>query len=335
MIIPVFFPRLHQPAPEPVPRRRRLQFLQFTGCSPFRKEKRRQINGIQPDIISHFLLKADLRLLYQIPVLQHLIHRHDHGRLLRLQKFCRMARQLIFLSVNMSLLRKITERIHYAAPKAHIGFLLNAQLLRDLVCGAKTDPPDIIRQTKRIFPDNCYALIAILFVYPRRVGSVHAVILQKQHHILDLLLPLPALGNLIHPLFADALHFQKLFDICFNDLQRVRAELLHDPLCEFRPDPLDQPGTQIFFNAVNRGRHGLFPALRHKLPAVLRVHLPVSLRQKHRSHIGIKKIPDQRHQIIITFDAHFQHGISVIRILICNSLDYTAYFHNIPRTSIL
>ncbi len=154
------------------------------------------------------------------------------------------------------------------------------------------------------------------------------MILQKQHHVLDLLLLLPALGDLIHPLFTDPFHIQKPPDIRLHDFQCLHAKFLHDPPGKLRSHSFDQPGTQVFLYAVNRRRHRFLPRIRRKLPPIFGIHLPVSLYQKDRAHIDIKKIPHKRHQIVIPFDAHFQNRVPVVRILVCNSLHNTAYLHN-------
>ena len=99
------------------------------------------------------------------------------------------------------------------------------------------------------------------------------MILEKKHNILDLLLSFPALSNLIDTLLSNTGNLQKPLHIRLDDLQRIRAELLHDLLSKLRSHALNQPGTKVLLNTKNCGRHGLFPALRQELSAVPGIYL--------------------------------------------------------------
>ena len=82
--------------------------------------------------------------------------------------------------------------------------------------------------------------------------------LQKDHDVLDLPLFLPALFDPLHPNPSDSLYPDQRIRVLVDHIQRILPELLYDASGKFRANPLDQPGAEIFLNAVYGGRQRLF-----------------------------------------------------------------------------
>ena len=154
------------------------------------------------------------------------------------------------------------------------------------------------------------------------------MILQKKHNILDLLLSFPALSNLIDTLLSDTGNLQEPLHIRLDDLQRIRTELLHNLLSKLRSHTLDQTGAKVLLNTKNCSRHGLLPAFCQELSAVLRIHLPVAINQKHRANIGIHKITYDRNQVIIVLHGTLQDRIACFRALIGYTFYDAAYLNH-------
>ena len=143
--------------------------------------------------------------------------------------------------------------------------------------------------------------------------------LQKKHDVLDLLLLLPTLLDPLHPHSADALHFDQSLRVFLYHIQRIFAKFLHNAPCELRPHTLDQAGPKIFLDAIDRSRQGFFKFLHGKLAAVFGVHLPEALQGKHRTYMRFRHDADYSHQILGTLDGTFEHRITVVGVLVCNS----------------
>ena len=79
--------------------------------------------------------------------------------------------------------------------------------------------------------------------------------LQKDHDIADLLLRLPGLGDLGNAFFRDAPDFCQPLNFIFNDVQCFLTELVNYTPGHDRPQALDQAGSQIFPDSVDRRRN--------------------------------------------------------------------------------
>ena len=76
---------------------------------------------------------------------------------------------------------------------------------------------------------------------------------------LNFLQLLSVLPDHLYPLLPDAFHLKKVAYVIFNNSNSVRSKLLHNPLHKLFPYSLDQAATQEFLDAIDGGRHGLFP----------------------------------------------------------------------------
>ena len=106
--------------------------------------------------------------------------------------------------------------------------------------------------------------------------------MKKQHDILDFFLLLPAFLNHFDPLFPNSGDLQQPVGFFLDHRQRIRAEQLNDPFGKARANTLNQTAAQIFFNAVNGSRQGLFPLFRAELIDVSGIPFPFALEQPDR-----------------------------------------------------
>ena len=148
--------------------------------------------------------------------------------------------------------------------------------------------------------------------------------LQEEHDVLDFLLLLPALLYALYTYFADTLDFQKLIRIFFDDLKRILAELTDDQPGVFRTDSFDQTAAEIFHDPVNSRWERFFKILHGELPAVLLINAPVPVHGQHTADMNFRHGTDNRHKVAVSLHLALDYRVSVLRVLICNSLNYRA-----------
>ena len=195
----------------------------------------------------------------------------------------------------MPLVRQRVQRIKDPAAAAERVVLAKAQFFRQTIRRFEADPPNIVRQTVGIFLDCRNAFISVSFINFGRKGRADIIALKKQHDILDFFLLLPAFLNHLDPLFPNSGDLQQPVCSFFDHRQRIRAEQLNDPFGKARANALDQTAAQIFFNAVNGSRQGLFPLFRAELIPVSGIHFPLALEQQDRPNVYVQQVSNHRH----------------------------------------
>ena len=121
--------------------------------------------------------------------------------------------------------------------------------------------------------------------------------LQEEHDVLDLLLVRPSLTDPLNPFLPDAGHLQEPLRIGFDDLQGVRPEGIDNELRVLWPDALDEPGAQIFLDAVDRGRQGFLKGHHLELAAVFAVNLPPAAQRQHGTDMRVRHHAYDGHRI--------------------------------------
>ena len=249
------------------------------------------------------------------------------SRFARFKKLPRSLYQLFLPGVDMSFVRKLSQRIEDAAPAPSRVLFLIAHLCGDAVGGLEADAPDIVGKAVGIFFHLVDTLLAVFPVDFRRIGRAYAIALQKEHDVLDVLLLLPALPDLRHTLTPDIGDFVEPFDVGFDDVDRFRSEPLDDSPGEPGADAFDQSAAEVFFDPVHRGGHRLLPRCGDELAAVAFVHLPFAAAQKNAAHRNLQQVTHERDKVAITLHLDLQHRVTVLGILIGNA------FHDAAQKS--
>ena len=170
----------------------------------------------------------------------------------------------------------MAERIDDTAFATAKVVLLISHLGGYAVSSLEADTPNVISQFIGIGFDSLNAFFPILSVDFSCVCCTDSIALKKEHHVLDVLLLLPTLGNLLYSFLADAGHFVESLNIGLDYVNGFQSETADDKLSELRTDAFHQSATQILFNAIDGGGHYFFPTFRYKLVAVSLVCFPVS-----------------------------------------------------------
>jgi hypothetical protein len=180
------------------------------------------------------------------------------------------------------------------------------------------------QMSSAILPNLVDTLRAVLSVDLGGIGRAYAVALEKQHHVLDLLLPLPALADLLHALAADLRHLVEPFDVGFDHFDRRRTESLDDRTGKTGTDAFHQSAAEVFLDAVNRGGHRLLPRCGNELAAVTFVHFPLAPAQQDTPHGNFQQVAHERNQIIVALYFDLQYRIPVFGILIGDAFHHAA-----------
>ena len=242
----------------------------------------------------------------------------------RFKKLPRSLYQLFLPGVDMSFVRKLSQRIEDAAPAPSRVLFLIAHLCGDAVGGLEADAPDIVGKAVGILPHLVNTLLAVFPVDFGRIGRAHAVALQKEHDVLDVFLLLPTLADLRYTLTSDVRNFVKPFDLRLDDVDGLRSESLDDSPGEPGADALDQSAAEVFFDPVHRGGHRLLPCRGDELAAVAFVHLPFAAAQKDAAHGNLQQVTHERDKVAIALHLDLQHRVSVLGILIGDTFHDTA-----------
>ena len=152
--------------------------------------------------------------------------------------------------------------------------------------------------------------------------------LKKEHDILDLLLLCPALLNPLHAGLPYAGNRQESVRLLLNDSKRILAEFFYNSFRKFRTDSSDKTAAEVLLNPISCSRQRLLEGLHRELPAVFRIHTPAAANIKNRSDMHLRHRPDHGDKVGIILHTAFDHRISILFILIGNSLnDAPDMFH--------
>ena len=191
------------------------------------------------------------------------------------------------------------------------------------VGGLEAYAPDVIGETVRVLLNLADALLAVFTVYLRCECGTHPVSLKEEHHVLDVLLLLPALAYLGNPLRTYPVDLVQTFYVRLDDIDGPGTEAVNDEPCELGTYTLDQTAPEVLLYAVGSGRHHLLPGRALELLPVLPVHPPFALAQQDRTRRDVQQVAHEGHEVVIPLDLHTEHRIAVFRVLVCDAFNYT------------
>jgi hypothetical protein len=136
--------------------------------------------------------------------------------------------------------------------------LRNPDLLRDLVGGSEADPVNVFRQCVRIAAHFFDCLFPVGLEDAHRPAGAHAMAVQEQHDLADLLRLLPCLRDPLPALGADPAYRLQFGWAAFDDGKNVGPEVPHEFLGEDGADPFNKSAAEIPLDSLGGGRwHGL------------------------------------------------------------------------------
>ena len=124
---------------------------------------------------------------------------------------------------------------------------------------------------------------------------------------------------------------EKFLRFFFDDVKNVRPESLHKTPGVDGPDPLHHAGTEILFNAVDRGRGRDFENRSLQLPPVLAIRHPSPQRRRVFPGSNGRGMPHHRHQIPVSPHFEPKHAKPVFRVVVRDALDESRYFRSVLR----
>lgn len=123
---------------------------------------------------------------------------------------------------------------------------------------------------------------------------------------------------------ADPRHVDQRVRVFFDHVERVFPEPLHDLPGELRLDAFYESRAEIFLDAADRRGESLFELLRGELPAIPGVDLSGAVQRQDRADMRFWHESHDSDQVRVALGSALDHGVAVILILICNSLNDAA-----------
>jgi hypothetical protein len=205
--------------------------------------------------------------------------------------------QPLLRQVAVPLVGRLRQRV--LEPGLHpVGAVVrDADGLGDAVGGEEADAPHVGGQPVGLVAHHRDRGVAVLLVDAHRDRGGHPHSLEEDHHLLDRLLLLPRRADQLRPLRAEPGHLDQPLRSRLDDLQRLQAEVLHDPLGDPRADALDQAGAQVAPDALHGGRQHRRVVLHGELAAVLRVRAPAALHPQRLPHLRAQQRADDGEQL--------------------------------------
>ena len=154
---------------------------------------------------------------------------------------------------------------------------------------------------------------------------------QKHHDVADHLLIGPPRRDAFRTFGPDPFDGEKFLRFFFDDVKNIRAESLHKTPGVDGPDPLHHAGTEILFNAVDRGRGRDFENRSLQLPPVLAIRHPSPQSRRVFPSGDGRSMPHHRHQIPVSPHFEPQHAKPVFRVVVRDALDESRYFRSVLR----
>ena len=242
-------------------------------------------------------------------VLTHILQSGANRLFVSLKQFHGLAHQRLLLAKTMTVLGEDLKRVEQSAATAARVTLFIAELLGNAVGGFEADSPNLVGKTIGITLHHLHAVLPIFPINLCGIGNAHAMSLQEEHDVLDVLLLRPALLDLFHAFLTDSFHLIEALDVVFNHVDGFSAELGDNETRETRSDAFDQTAAEIFFYAVGGGRHHLLPTFTLKLLPETR-SLPIALTLQNGPHTDAEEVTDHGDEGLIVRRTDAQDGIA-------------------------
>ena len=197
----------------------------------------------------------------------------------------------------MSLVGRLGQGVLEARLDAVGAVVRDADGLGDAVGGQEADAPDVRGQAVGPVADDGDGGVAVLLVDAHREGGRDADALEKDHHLLDGFLLLPGRADHLGALGAETRHLDQPCGLLLDDVEGVRAEVLHDAVGDPRADALDEAGSQIAADALDGGGQHGGVVLDGELLAVLRVGAPAALHAERFAGLRAEECPDDGEEV--------------------------------------
>ena len=152
-------------------------------------------------------------------------------------------------------------------------------------------------------------------------GRTHAMFLEKNHDVPDLLLFVPCLPDHVYPFVADPLDFGKIINSVFDNLEGFFPKFFYNTGGHDRAYSLHEARAQIFLNALHRGRkHD--PVTGHlELSPEPRMVMPLALHLHKLSGCRGDQVPHHRHWLRVFLRPHPGNRVAGLLVGIGDPLD--------------
>lgn len=221
----------------------------------------------------------------------------DHQARVDLEELHRVGDELLLGQEAVALVGGLGQGV--LKPRLHSlrAVVRDADGLGDAVGGEEADAPDVGGQPVGLVLHHGDRGVLVLLVDAHGDGGGDADALEEDHHFLDGLLLLPGGSDELGALGAEAGHLHEAPRLLLDDVERVRAEVLHDAVGDAGADALDQARAEVAPDALDSGGQDRRVVLHGELLAVLRVRAPAALHPQRLARLRAEQRADHREEI--------------------------------------
>ena len=190
----------------------------------------------------------------------------------------------------------------------------DANLLRDLIGGLKSNALNVCGQPVRVATDFLDGVLAVSFVNAHGPAGADAIGVQENHNVTDDLLLIPRPLDSFPALRANAVHIFQPGRRFFDNVKYPFAKFVHKLLGAYRADALDHTAAKVFLDAfLGRwwcaGEH-----LGSELLPVFPVLNPTALGREPFPGADGRKGANYSHQVPVPFGFDFEHAESHVLV---------------------
>ena len=156
--------------------------------------------------------------------------------------------------------------------------------------------------------------VAVELIEPHGVFGLEAVRGEELHQETHAGLAAERFGHVPRAARADTLDFGELLGAVGQDLQRMRAEAVHEHRRRRRADAAHRAGGEIFIDVLLPHRQRAHRRGRLELFAVARVALPHALDRQPLAGRGERQAAHDRHRLVAA-DVETENGVAVLLVL--------------------
>jgi hypothetical protein len=221
----------------------------------------------------------------------------------------------------MALVHRFGQRV--GDPGAHADHcrLVDAELHGDRIGGLESDAADVARQAIGVLGHDLNGIGAIGLEDADGACGAHPVAVQEDHDLPHDLLLGPGAGDALGAQRADAGHLAQTLGRRFDHLEDVLAERLdHLPGVD-RANAADHPGTQIFLDALDRGRRRSAHEARLELLAMGAVVDPFARRGDPLAGGDYRRVTDDSDQFAVPARLDAENAEAVLGIVERHTFD--------------
>ena len=205
------------------------------------------------------------------------------------------------------------------------GIARDAELEREVVCGAEADAPNIRAKAIRIRANERDGVLAVGLVDAHGPRGPDAVRHQECHNLAGAGGFAPTVADHLDSLRADPFHLAEVRRRTVDHFEGFLAEHGHDFLCIARADSFNEAGAEVLGDAGGSVRRRRFEFGRLELLPVRTIRNPTSLGFDVFPRDGLRHIADDGDEVAVPARLDAKHAVAAVQIVEGDAFDRAAH----------